>query len=230
MPSIYCSEFLSNSRFPSHETDEFNYVVSKVEKPMIGVVQLDEPIQILETTTNHIYNSGITRKTITVSTEENVIIVTGETWTTKNPYYFRWNNVADLFIANYVFLNDPIGKMWSGKSPEISLLGAAVVATLHGLPLVQYLWNGKTDVLQSIANTISIEKTTLSDIADRKNIIFTDALRSFVVKNKENLASIPVITIISKFSKDSQKSNFTIYIKNQNDALRSSEWIDDPVK
>ncbi len=226
IPSIYSIDHFSNSEFPPHETNKYHYEVSKIEKPMTNTdALLDEPIEIWETEENNFYKSGITRTVITVSTKNNMIIVTTKKWASKNSSYFTLGNAINLLVANW-FLNNPTGKLIYGDNINIPLSGALIVAALHGIPLLaDYLSPDTSDVSQSIADTIKIEKTTLGSIAEQKNMISKKSVEEFVSRNKENWTHVPVIKVTAKFSKDATRSLVILHIKDQNFKLETSHWL-----
>ena len=97
MSSIYSSNLLPNSEFPSRQTNEYDYTISTIEKPMTDdTPYLDKPIAIWKTSKKNLYNDGITVILTSISTEKNMIVVTTEKWTTKNPSYFTSENAWSL--------------------------------------------------------------------------------------------------------------------------------------
>lgn len=224
--SICSIDHFPNSEFPSHETDTYHYEISKIEKPMTDQdAELDEPIKIWTNEKKNLYKSGIIRTERTVSTENNMIVVTTEKWTTKNSSYFTLDNALDFLVANW-FLNNPTGKLIYGDDINIPWSGALIVGALHGIPLLANYLNPETnDISQNIADTVKIEKTTLGSIAQQKNMLSKKDVDEFIAGNKENWTNIPVIKITAKFTKDATRSYVTLHIKDQNLELKTSRSL-----
>ncbi len=92
------SELNIDEKFPQESTEEFEYLKVIEEKSILKDTENQEPIVSYDTTSQHYFDTGITRKKITIEIKDGKSITTTETWITKKISYITYTNGA-LAIA-----------------------------------------------------------------------------------------------------------------------------------
>ncbi len=212
--SLISSSSEQNGKYKPYTTDEFIYTASKIERSMqADDAQLEKPIVIHQTTKNNIFNSGIVHTQLTVSTQKNQIILTTETWTTKNPSYFTAENAIRIIMAD-IILQNPLTNLIFGNNVKFPPLSNIALLAAAGY----ILSNTKTIPNIEISNENNLIKYPFMDIkkytldeAVQKNIVSVQEAKEFETKDNWNKTYVTKITV--NFNKNS--SIITIYMQEQ---------------
>ena len=92
--ALQSSDVNLDEKFPQESTEEFEYLKIIEEKTVLKDTENQEPIVSYDTTSQHYFDTGITRKKITIEIKDGKSITTTETWITKKPSYLTKMNIA----------------------------------------------------------------------------------------------------------------------------------------